>query len=924
MKITNMEASPGKDDMVATHKAKLNQQKEEERKEKDLANKEREFGINVLEIKKLLGITIKKQGDDTRDDIEKFHNYVVERDLKILREKESYPKRAREYVENRLKDEDYSSEFGQFFVTKNVGVSGDMQNASIIAKEISWRETAQPKGPKWETRYQRYLDSLPKGPTEEQLAQWAKERSDKNIWIRLQKMGKTRDGTSLLMEQHEVIKKAEEDAKAAEAQAEKDRENAELIAQEQAKADRERGFFENCRKKPTYREFMKAVKNWDRGVKEDWDIDTGFPKRNENLIGDQRAGWSVIRDSEGFDSKLHKDKILSDLYIPRDMKSGEIYLAYRQHTIDESIAAAEKWLKDREQELKNAEKRKKLEAKLEARRIEREKQAEIDEINRIKEEEERAVKEEEDRIERENLEAEELRLKSLRETEKHLTKKDKRNRVKPVGKRLVFLEVEKRKQREMEEKEASRQQREMDRIAAEIAAEEERIRNHKTPLQKVHMILRSCSTFITNLTKKQVLHEPVNILSEDDELDELERQLQDEADDRDLLKKASKEASRRRRRKKELEETHTERALAITKEDAPKGCFAHMVRFFRGMKKVKIDPRAVLGETQMDKSRREKAAKDLQRLQSEASDNKIVEAVLQTREKFKAAGAVYKMIADWFRGHSIEETQEFYTGDLLNYANAGNYNMCIDILEHPFSPVGPNEVDTGENITATYAAICASMNLEKAPTKTINVDVDALFESPWSKFMKHFRKAVLAGKIDFVVKILLYKGGDIDFVKTAKDEDGKAVLHLAAMRGLNDSVEWILDRGADINIRTFIKKRTPLMLAAENDHISTVLLLIKRGASLSVNYQDEDGRTALHFAALKASLEMAQVLLICGSNSNIRTKRDRRAADEATAAGRTDMYEQISFFLGNQHDHIAKLAFLNGMYDQDESKSTQD
>ena len=180
--------------------------------------------------------------------------------------------------------------------------------------------------------------------------------------------------------------------------------------------------------------------------------------------------------------------------------------------------------------------------------------------------------------------------------------------------------------------------------------------------------------------------------------------------------------------------------------------------------------------------------------------------------------------------------------------------------------------------------------------------------------MKRFRKAVLAGKVDFVVKILLYKGGDIDFVKTAKDEDGKSVLHLAAMRGLNQSVEWILNKGGDINIKTFIKKRTPLMLAAENDHIHTVLLLIKRGASLTINQQDEDGRTALHFAALKASLEMAQVLLICGSNSNMRTKKDRRAADEATATGRTDMYEQISFFLENQRDHVAKLAFLNGLY----------
>ena len=135
------------------------------------------------------------------------------------------------------------------------------------------------------------------------------------------------------------------------------------------------------------------------------------------------------------------------------------------------------------------------------------------------------------------------------------------------------------------------------------------------------------------------------------------------------------------------------------------------------------------------------------------------------------------------------------------------------------------------------------------------------------------------------------------------------MLHLAAMNGLDESVKWILGKGADINVKTGQKSRTPLMLAAENDHISTVLVLMRHGAMLTINQQDDDGRTALHFAALKASSEMAQVLMICGSSNNIRTKKDRQPSDEATAAGRTDMYEHISFFPGVKDEHVKKLQY---------------
>ena len=42
-------------------------------------------------------------------------------------------------------------------------------------------------------------------------------------------------------------------------------------------------------------------------------------------------------------------------------------------------------------------------------------------------------------------------------------------------------------------------------------------------------------------------------------------------------------------------------------------------------------------------------------------------------------------------------------------------------------------------------------------------------------------------------------------------------------------------------------------------YVDVVMMLLRRGAMLTINLTDIDGRSALHYAACKASTEMAQV-----------------------------------------------------------------
>ena len=133
--------------------------------------------------------------------------YIVHRDVKILRKKKNFKKQSEDYINQQLKDADYIKKgLHKVHEVKTIGVDGDMADASKHAKEISWRATTQPDGPKYAKRYQEYLKGLPTGPSEEQLAEWERERYEKEIWVKIQKMGKTRDGKSILPETHEVMR----------------------------------------------------------------------------------------------------------------------------------------------------------------------------------------------------------------------------------------------------------------------------------------------------------------------------------------------------------------------------------------------------------------------------------------------------------------------------------------------------------------------------------------------------------------------------------------------------------------------------------------------------------------------------------------------------------------------------------------------
>ncbi len=117
-----------------------------------------------------------------------------------------------------------------------------------------------------------------------------------------------------------------------------------------------------------------------------------------------------------------------------------------------------------------------------------------------------------------------------------------------------------------------------------------------------------------------------------------------------------------------------------------------------------------------------------------------------------------------------------------------------------------------------------------------------------------------------------------------RDSFGRTPLHLAAVAGNVDVMQWLLEQGCDVNSKDKLGE-TPLHKAASHGHERAVNLLLRKGGDVAA--VDAEGRTVVHFAAMK-SAKLLNTLKYAGASLQNRDSRGMTALHFAAAAGCDD------------------------------------
>jgi uncharacterized protein len=210
-------------------------------------------------------------------------------------------------------------------------------------------------------------------------------------------------------------------------------------------------------------------------------------------------------------------------------------------------------------------------------------------------------------------------------------------------------------------------------------------------------------------------------------------------------------------------------------------------------------------------------------------------------------------------------------------------------------PTPPPKVNYDPKATNLIKASLKAARMEQTPENQLKVEsniVTALLENgnPNVRDEEEGETALfwaLRERRGTVIIQLLKLGADV----TIQDNTGETALHEAANSDA-DTARKLIERGADVNVASK-DGTTPLIAAVKvgnNDVVELLLVVegIKAGAA------DEEGWTALHYAAQRGDAEAVRLLIQKKVDVNAQSKSGDTPLKLASSKGHTEVEQALT------------------------------
>jgi len=124
----------------------------------------------------------------------------------------------------------------------------------------------------------------------------------------------------------------------------------------------------------------------------------------------------------------------------------------------------------------------------------------------------------------------------------------------------------------------------------------------------------------------------------------------------------------------------------------------------------------------------------------------------------------------------------------------------------------------------------------------------------------------------------------------ALDEDGFSLLMIAAKLNHLDLTALLLEEGADVNVKG-ARDLTALMVASQHANIPSVQLLLEEERHVDLEATDSSGNTALMYAAMCGSVQIAEMLIEKEVDLNVKNQNLGTALSLGVLYGKENVVE---------------------------------